>query len=161
MKPFAKLTALAICLAAPALAGNPMVGGAAMFENKTIVENAVNSADHTTLVAAVKAADLVDTLNGEGPFTVFAPTNKAFGMISDESLNALLQPAAKDQLTQILTCHVVGAKALSDAILAGLPEARDLTGPGSKALPPRGAVSGLAQSCAPRAWSDGARRASF
>lgn len=117
MKPFAKLTALAICLAAPALAGNPMVGGAAMFENKTIVENAVNSADHTTLVAAVKAAGLVDTLNGEGPFTVFAPTNKAFGMISDESLNALLQPAAKDQLTQILTCHVVGAKAMSDAII--------------------------------------------
>ncbi|SMX50511.1 fasciclin domain-containing protein [Maliponia aquimaris] len=116
-----KLTfsALAICLAVPALAantGNPMVGGAAMFANKTIVENAVNSADHTTLVAAVKAAGLVDTLNSEGPFTVFAPTNKAFGMISDESLNALLQPGAKAQLTQILTCHVVGAKAMSDAI---------------------------------------------
>lgn len=82
---------------------NPMVGGAAMFPDKTIVENALNSADHTTLVAAVKAAGLVDTLMSEGPFTVFAPTNAAFDMISDESLNALLQPSAKAQLTQILT----------------------------------------------------------
>lgn len=95
---------------------NPMVGGAAMFPDRTIVENAVNSADHTTLVAAVKAAGLVDTLNSEGPFTVFAPTNAAFDMISDESLNALLQPEAKAQLTQILTCHVVAANAMSDAI---------------------------------------------
>jgi uncharacterized surface protein with fasciclin (FAS1) repeats len=95
---------------------NPMVGGAAMFPDKTIVENALNSADHTTLVAAVKAADLVDTLMGEGPFTVFAPTNAAFDRISDESLNALLQPQAKAQLTQILTCHVVAANVMSDAI---------------------------------------------
>lgn len=95
---------------------NPMVGGAAMFPDKTIVENALNSADHTTLVAAVKAADLVDTLMGEGPFTVFAPTNDAFDRISDESLNALLQPQAKAQLTQILTCHVVAANVMSDAI---------------------------------------------
>lgn len=95
---------------------NPMVGGAAMFPDKTIVENAVNSADHTTLVAAVKAAGLVDTLMSEGPFTVFAPTNAAFDIISDESLNALLQPSAKAQLTQILTCHVVAANAMSDAI---------------------------------------------
>ncbi|MGJ8604993.1 MAG: fasciclin domain-containing protein [Marivita sp.] len=95
---------------------NPMVGGAAMFADRNIVENAVNSADHTTLVAAVKAAGLVDTLMGDGPFTVFAPTNAAFDMISDESLNALLQPEAKAQLTQILTCHVVAANAMSDAI---------------------------------------------
>ena len=95
---------------------NPMVGGAAMFPDKTSVENALNSADHTTLVAAVKAADLVDTLMGEGPFTVFAPTNAAFDRISDESLNALLQPQAKAQLTQILTCHVVAANVMSDAI---------------------------------------------
>jgi uncharacterized surface protein with fasciclin (FAS1) repeats len=95
---------------------NPMVGGAAMFPDRTIVENAVNSADHTTLVAAVQAADLVETLSGEGPFTVFAPTNAAFDRISDESLNALLQPQAKAQLTQILTCHVVAANAMSDAI---------------------------------------------
>lgn len=95
---------------------NPMVGGAAMFPDKNIVENAVNSADHTTLVTAVKAAGLVDTLMGKGPFTVFAPTNAAFDRISDESLNALLQPAAKAQLAQILTCHVVAANAMSDAI---------------------------------------------
>jgi len=96
--------------------GNPMVGGAAMFPDRTIVENAVNSADHTTLVAAVKAADLVETLSSDGPFTVFAPTNAAFDMISDESLNALLQPDAKAQLAQILTCHVVAANAMSGAI---------------------------------------------
>lgn len=95
---------------------NPMVGGAAMFADKNIVENAVNSADHTTLVAAVKAADLVDTLMGPGPFTVFAPTNAAFDRISDASLNALLQPQNKAQLQQILTCHVVAANAMSDAI---------------------------------------------
>nr|WP_305971153.1 MULTISPECIES: fasciclin domain-containing protein [unclassified Mameliella] len=93
-----------------------MVGGAPMFPDKTIVENAVNSADHETLVTAVKAAGLVDTLSGEGPFTVFAPTDDAFGKIKPESLNALLQPEAKDQLTTILTCHVVAANAMSDAI---------------------------------------------
>lgn len=95
---------------------NPMVGGAAMFPDKTIVENALNSADHTTLVAAVKAADLVETLMSKGPFTVFAPTNAAFDMISDESLNALLLPENKAQLQKILTCHVVAANAMSDAI---------------------------------------------
>ncbi|WP_439522425.1 fasciclin domain-containing protein [Marivita sp.] len=111
-------TALTGAASAQSMSGtdNPMVGGAAMFADKTIVENAVNSADHTTLVAAVKAAGLVDTLMGEGPFTVFAPTNAAFDRISDESLNALLQPEAKAQLTQILTCHVVATNAMSDAI---------------------------------------------
>ena len=110
-------SAAAVALAvAPAHAGNPMVGGAAMYENKNIVENAINSADHTTLVAAVKAAGLVETLMGEGPFTVFAPTNDAFGMLKDGTVDALLQPAAKDQLIQILTCHVVGAEAMSAAI---------------------------------------------
>ncbi|WP_076446411.1 fasciclin domain-containing protein [Roseivivax lentus] len=110
-------TATAILVAGNSAAqDNPMVGGAAMFPSKTIVENAVNSADHTTLVAAVQAADLVDTLNSAGPFTVFAPTNDAFGMISEASLNALLDPANKGQLQQILTCHVVAANAMSDAI---------------------------------------------
>ncbi|MHA6325725.1 fasciclin domain-containing protein [Roseivivax sp. CAU 1753] len=110
-------TSLAVFLAGSASAqDNPMVGGAAMFANKTIVENAVNSADHTTLVAAVQAADLVDTLNSPGPFTVFAPTNAAFGMISEASLNALLEPGNKSQLSQILACHVVAAKAMSTAI---------------------------------------------
>jgi uncharacterized surface protein with fasciclin (FAS1) repeats len=96
-----------------AFAENPMVGGAAMYEDKTIVENAVNSADHTTLVAAVQAAGLVDTLNSEGPFTVFAPTNDAFAKLPAGTVETLLKPENKDQLTKILTCHVVGAKALA------------------------------------------------
>lgn len=95
---------------------NPMVGGAAMFANKNIVENAVNSKDHTTLVAAVKAAGLVETLSGKGPFTVFAPTNDAFAALPDGTVASLLKPENKDQLTRILTCHVVAANAMSDAI---------------------------------------------
>lgn len=99
-----------------AYADNPMVGGAAMYADRNIVENAVNSADHTTLVTAVKAAGLVDTLSSEGPFTVFAPTNAAFGELREGAVEALLQPAAKKQLTEILTCHVVAADAMSTAI---------------------------------------------
>lgn len=87
--------------------GNPMVGGAAMFESKTIVENAVNSADHTTLVAAVQAADLVDTLSGEGPFTVFAPVNDAFAALPDGTVETLLMPENKAMLQKVLTAHVV------------------------------------------------------
>lgn len=96
-----------------AYAENPMVGGAAMYEDKNIIENAVNSADHTTLVAAVQAAGLVETLSGPGPFTVFAPTNDAFAALPAGTVDNLLKPENKDQLTKILTCHVVGAKALS------------------------------------------------
>ena len=96
--------------------GNKMVGGAEMFPEKNIVENAVNSKDHTTLVAAVKAAGLVDTLSGAGPFTVFAPTNDAFAALPAGTVEALLKPESKDQLTKILTCHVVAAEAMSDAI---------------------------------------------
>jgi uncharacterized surface protein with fasciclin (FAS1) repeats len=99
-----------------ALAANPDVGGAPMFEDKNIVENAVNSADHTTLVAAVQAAGLVETLQGEGPFTVFAPTNDAFAKLPAGTVDTLLKPENKDQLTKILTCHVVAANALSEAI---------------------------------------------
>ncbi len=95
---------------------NPMVGGAAMFADKNIVENAVNSADHTTLVAAVQAAGLVETLSGEGPFTVFAPTNDAFAALPAGTVDTLLLPENKDQLTKVLTCHVVAASAMSDAI---------------------------------------------
>ena len=102
--------------AGAAFAENPMVGGAPMYANKTIVENAVNSADHTTLVAAVKQAGLVETLSGDGPFTVFAPTNAAFDKIPQETLTALMQPEYKDKLTEILTCHVVAADAMSMAI---------------------------------------------
>ncbi len=99
-----------------AYAENPMVGGAPMYENKNIVENAVNSKDHTTLVAAVKAAGLVETLSGAGPFTVFAPTNEAFAALPAGTVDTLLKPESKDMLTKVLTCHVVSANALSDAI---------------------------------------------
>jgi uncharacterized surface protein with fasciclin (FAS1) repeats len=89
---------------------NPMVGGAAMYRTKNIVENAVNSADHTTLVAAVKAAGLVDTLAGKGPFTVFAPTNAAFDKLPAGTVDTLLKPENKQMLTGVLTYHVVSGK---------------------------------------------------
>ena len=84
-----------------------MVGGAPMYPSKNIIENAVNSKDHTTLVAAVKAAGLVDTLEGAGPFTVFAPTNEAFARLPAGTVDTLLKPENKDKLTSILTYHVV------------------------------------------------------
>ena len=105
-----------IAFAGAAFAANPMVGGAEMFPEKNIVENAVNSKDHTTLVAAVKAAGLVDTLSGKGPFTVFAPVNAAFDALPAGTVDTLLKPENKEQLTKILTCHVVAADAMSDAI---------------------------------------------
>ncbi len=105
-----------VAAAGVAQAKNPMVGGAAMYENKNIVENAVNSKDHTTLVAAVKAAGLVDTLAGKGPFTVFAPTNEAFAKLPKGTVDTLLKPENKAQLTKVLTCHVVAANAMSTAI---------------------------------------------
>jgi len=86
---------------------DPMVGGAAMYPSKNIVENAVNSQDHTTLVAAVKAAGLVDTLEGPGPFTVFAPTNQAFANLPAGTVDTLLKPENKAKLVQVLTYHVV------------------------------------------------------
>jgi len=96
---------------------NPMVGGAAMYADKNIVENAVNSADHTTLVAAVQAAGLVETLSGPGPFTVFAPTNDAFAALPAGTVETLLKPENKAQLTKILTCHVVGAEVMAAAVV--------------------------------------------
>ncbi|MES2755723.1 MAG: fasciclin domain-containing protein [Pseudomonadota bacterium] len=90
-----------------AYAKNPMVGGAAMYPTKNIVENAVNSKDHTTLVAAVKAAGLVETLSGPGPFTVFAPTNAAFAKLPAGTVDTLVLPENKATLTSILTYHVV------------------------------------------------------
>lgn len=101
---------LALVIAAAPVAAqksNPMVGGAAMYPTKTIVENAMNSKDHTTLVAAVKAAGLVDTLNGAGPFTVFAPTNAAFAKLPAGTVDTLLKPENKAKLTSVLTYHVV------------------------------------------------------
>jgi uncharacterized surface protein with fasciclin (FAS1) repeats len=89
---------------------NPMVGGQEMFPTKNIVQNAVNSADHTTLVAAVKAAGLLDTLESAGPFTVFAPTNEAFGKLPAGTVETLLKPENKDTLTKVLTYHVVAGK---------------------------------------------------
>ncbi len=89
---------------------NPMVGGAAMYETKDIVDNAVNSKDHTTLVAAVKAAGLVETLKGDGPFTVFAPTNAAFEKLPAGTVETLLKPENKATLTAVLTYHVLSGK---------------------------------------------------
>ena len=105
-KLFLAAAALA-ALASPLAARNPMVGGAAMYPTKNIVENAVNSKDHTTLVAAVKAAGLVDTLSSKGPFTVFAPTNAAFARLPAGTVDTLVKPENKDTLTGILTYHVV------------------------------------------------------
>ena len=103
-------------IAVPALANhhsemkNPMVGGAAMFATKDIVDNAVNSKDHTTLVAAVQAAGLVETLKGPGPFTVFAPTNTAFAKLPAGTVETLVKPENKGMLTSILTYHVVAGR---------------------------------------------------
>lgn len=114
MKKIALLAAFAISAAAiPAIAKNPMVGGAAMFPTKDIVDNAVNSKDHTTLVAAVQAAGLVDTLKGPGPFTVFAPTNAAFGKLPAGTVETLVKPENKGTLTGILTYHVVAGRMTS------------------------------------------------
>lgn len=98
------------------------VGGAAMYPSKNIVENAVNSKDHTTLVAAVKAAGLVETLMTTGPFTVFAPTNEAFGMLPAGTVEALVMPENKSKLTGILTYHVVSGKLDADALKAKIKE---------------------------------------
>ncbi|MBZ0259654.1 MAG: fasciclin domain-containing protein [Hyphomicrobiales bacterium] len=111
------LVALALTLGASSAYAAMMVGGAEMFPAKNIIENAVNSKDHTTLVAAVQAAGLVDTLSGAGPFTVFAPTNEAFAALPAGTVEGLLKPEAKDTLTKILACHVVPAKAMSDAVM--------------------------------------------
>ena len=96
-----------------------MVGGAAMFPSKNIVENAVNSKDHTTLVAAVKAAGLVDTLQSKGPFTVFAPTNAAFGKLPAGTVDTLVKPENKATLTKILTYHVVSGKLEAASLTEG------------------------------------------
>lgn len=103
-------TLLAAVMTVSAAGKNPMVGGQEMFPTKNIVENAVNSADHTTLVAAVKAAGLVETLQGAGPFTVFAPTNSAFAKLPAGTVETLLKPENKDMLTKVLTYHVVAGR---------------------------------------------------
>jgi uncharacterized surface protein with fasciclin (FAS1) repeats len=115
-------TALSLVMA-PALAGtmahhnNPMVGGAAMYPTRNIIENAVNSKDHTTLVAAVKAAGLVETLSGAGPFTVFAPTNAAFNRLPAGTVDTLLKPENKGTLTSVLTYHVVAGRVTTGQLI--------------------------------------------
>jgi uncharacterized surface protein with fasciclin (FAS1) repeats len=115
---------------------NPMVGGAAMYKSKNIVENAVNSKDHTTLVAAVKAAGLVDTLQSAGPFTVFAPTNSAFDKLPAGTVETLVKPENKATLTKILTYHVLAgnydAKSIVGAIKKGGGKAEFTTVAGGK-----------------------------
>ena len=115
---------------------NPMVGGAAMYPTKDIVDNAVNSKDHTTLVAAVKAAGLVETLKSAGPFTVFAPTNAAFDKLPAGTVDNLVKPENKATLTTILTYHVVAgkmdSKAIAKAIKAGGGKAELTTVQGGK-----------------------------
>ena len=111
------LLALVTMLSSTALAQKPVtVGGAPMFPNKNIIENAVNSKDHTTLVAAVKAAGLVETLQGNGPFTVFAPVNAAFDALPAGTVDALLKPENKGTLTAVLTYHVIAARVNSKAL---------------------------------------------
>jgi uncharacterized surface protein with fasciclin (FAS1) repeats len=111
MKLFKTFSILALTAASVVLAAkNPMVGGKEMYPNKDIIDNAVNSADHTTLVAAVKAAGLVETLKGPGPFTVFAPTNEAFAKLPAGTVDTLLKPENKAMLTKVLTYHVVAGR---------------------------------------------------
>jgi len=113
--------AIASFAAIPSFAKEEMtveVGGAPMFPSKNIIQNAVNSKDHTTLVAAVKAAGLVDTLSGKGPFTVFAPTNDAFAKLPDGTVDTLLKPENKGQLTQVLTYHVVPGRITAQDLTA-------------------------------------------
>src|SRR5919106_271177 len=109
-----------LALSAAAATANPMVGGAAMYSTRNIVQNAVNSKDHTTLVAAVKAGGLVDTLSGKGPFTVFAPTNAAFAKLPAGTVETLVKPENKATLTKILTYHVVPGKLAASDLKDGM-----------------------------------------
>ena len=122
-KTSAVVIAAALSVASLAASAQVMVGGAPMLATKDIIDNAVNSKDHTTLVAAVKAAGLVETLKGAGPFTVFAPTNAAFAALPAGTVDGLLKPESKAALTKVLTYHVVAGKmdaaALTKAIMAG------------------------------------------
>jgi uncharacterized surface protein with fasciclin (FAS1) repeats len=146
MRSVLRTFAIAAALALPAIASaqgsmkmggkTKMVGGAAMYPNKDIIDNAVNSKDHTTLVAAVRAAGLVETLKGPGPFTVFAPTNEAFAALPAGTVDNLLKPENKATLTKILTYHVVAgdmdAASLAKAIKAGKGTATLTTVQGGK-----------------------------
>jgi uncharacterized surface protein with fasciclin (FAS1) repeats len=121
---FVGIVALLVLAIASAVAGtdNPVVGGKEMYPTKNIVENAVNSADHTTLVAAVKAAGLVETLEGPGPFTVFAPTNEAFDKLPAGTVDTLLKPENRAALTKILTYHVVAGRLSATDLMKKIKE---------------------------------------
>ena len=121
----ALLLATSLITATSAMAANPQVGGADMFENRNIVENAVNSADHTTLVAAVQAAGLVDTLQGPGPFTVFAPVNDAFAALPAGTVETLLKPENLALLQKVLTAHVVAGNMSTAQIAARARSSKD------------------------------------
>jgi uncharacterized surface protein with fasciclin (FAS1) repeats len=123
-KKFTILLTLVALASMTALAGmnNPVVGGKEMYPTKNIIENAVNSADHTTLVAAVKAAGLVDTLQGTGPFTVFAPTNEAFNKLPAGTVDSLLKPENKALLTKVLTYHVVAGRLSASDLMKKIKE---------------------------------------
>ena len=135
-----KKTILTVALVSAAIiasvAQTVWVGGEQMYPTKDIIDNAVNSSEHTTLVAAVKAAGLVETLKGKGPFTVFAPTNEAFGKLPDGTVDGLLKPESKGMLTSVLTYHVIpgklDAEAISKAIKAGNGKAELKTVNGGK-----------------------------
>lgn len=114
----ARALGFALTFSAVAAAANPMVGGAPMYSTRNIVQNAVNSKDHTTLVAAVKAGGLVDTLSGKGPFTVFAPTNEAFAKLPAGTVETLVKPENKAMLDKILTYHVVPGRITAQQIAA-------------------------------------------
>ncbi len=124
-----RIAALGFALTATTVfaAENPIVGGKEMFPTKNIVENASQSADHTTLVAAVKAAELVKTLEGKGPFTVFAPTNEAFKALPEGTVETLLKPENKSKLTAILTYHVVAGDLTAAKLEAELKEGKGKT----------------------------------
>ena len=115
--------AAALCVAAVPASAQVMVGGAPMYSSKDIIDNAVNSKDHTTLVAAVKAAGLVDTLKGPGPFTVFAPTNAAFAALPAGTVDTLLKPENKAALSKVLTYHVVSGKMDGAALIKAISPA--------------------------------------
>lgn len=111
---------MSILITTVSYAQTKMVGGAEMYPTKNIVENAVNSKDHTTLVAAVKAAELVETLSSDGPFTVFAPTNAAFNKLPDGTVETLLKPENKQQLQTVLTYHVIAGKLNAKDVVAAI-----------------------------------------
>jgi len=120
------VASLTVSATSAAAQGNPMVGGAAMYKTKDIVDNAVNSKDHTTLVAAVKAAGLVDTLKSKGPFTVFAPTNMAFEKLPAGTVEMLVKPENKAMLTKILTYHVVPGNLDGKAIMKAIKKGKGM-----------------------------------